>query len=441
VTLKKKSSSPTVFLHTLGCSKNDVDSQRFAGVFLRGGAELVDSPEKAEWGFVNTCGFIVPAIEESLQAIFDLEELKVRGVLKAIGVIGCLYSRFGEELRKELPEVDFWIPCEGWEELRALLATETGDQGLPRRVRPASQFPWVRSLKIVEGCNNHCSYCTIPSIRGPLRSLPPEHLLEEARILVEEGAREICVIGQDITRYGEDLSSGINLTGLLRELGGTLPEDIWLRLLYLHPLGIHENFWKELLRIPQVIPYADVPIQHGSEAVLKRMNRKDSRKRLESLFEVARSISPSMVFRTTVMVGFPGEDEEAFEELLDLLRRVRFQRLGCFIYSPEEGTPGASCSDQVDPSVARERMERVMALQEEISLQHQETLVGTDLDVVVEQREGNILLGRSYREAPDVDGCIEIDLPENPVPFGSRVRVRIVEALEHDLRGEILYDV
>ena len=178
---------------------------------------MVDSPEEADWGFVNTCGFIVPAIEQSLRAIFDLEELKARGVLKAIGVMGCLYNRFGEELQKELPKVDFWIPCEGWQELRSLLGG--GGKGLPPRIRPSSQFPWVRSLKIVEGCNNHCSYCTIPSIRGGLRSLPPEHLLEEARTLLEEGAREICIIGQDITRYGEDLSQKSSLPELLGELG------------------------------------------------------------------------------------------------------------------------------------------------------------------------------------------------------------------------------
>jgi len=433
---KKGSGSPKVFLHTLGCTKNDVDSQRFAAILVQGGAEMVDSPEEAEWGFVNTCGFIVPAIKQSLEAIFDLEELKTRGVLKAIGVMGCLYNRFGEELKKELPKVDFWIPCEGWRELRGLLGG--GGEELPPRIRPSSQFPWVRSLKIVEGCNNHCSYCTIPSIRGGLRSLPLERLLAEARILVAEGAREICIIGQDITRYGEDLSQKISLPELLQELGKNLPEDLWLRLLYLHPRGIHENFWNHVLQIPQVIPYADIPVQHGSERVLERMNRRDSRKRLESIFETARRICPSMVFRTTIMVGFPGEDQEAFEELLDFLRQVRFHRLGSFIYSPEEGTPGASYPDQVDPLVARDRLERVMALQEEISLQHQEAMVGKDLEVVVEQCEGDLLLGRSYREAPDVDGQIEIKLPQDLPSFGSRVKVRITEALEHDLRGEIL---
>ncbi len=435
---KKRAPFPRVFLHTLGCSKNDVDSQRFAEVFVRAGAKMVDSPEEADWGFVNTCGFIVPAIEESLRAIFDLENLKARGVLSAIGVIGCLYSRFGEELRKELPKVDYWIPCEGWSELGALFGFEKELGRLPARIRLSSQAPWVRSLKIVEGCSNHCSYCTIPAIRGPLRSVPREFLLEEARTLVEEGARELCIIGQDITRYGEDLSPRESLPGLLRDLGDILPRDIWLRLLYLHPGGIGETFWREVLHIPQVIPYADIPVQHGDERILERMNRRDSRKRLESIFETARKISPAMVFRTTIMVGFPGEDRRAFEELLDFLKLVRFHRLGCFVYSPEEGTPGASYPDQVDPSEARERLERVMALQEEISLQHQETLLGKELEVVVEQREGAILLGRSYREAPDVDGQIEMALPEKAVDPGNRVKVRILEALEHDLRGEIL---
>ena len=435
----RKSSRPLrVFLCTLGCSKNEVDSQRFASLFAQGGAELVASPEEADWGLVNTCGFIVPAIEESLQAIFDLEDLKKKGSLSSIGVMGCLYNRFGEELRKELPEVDFWIPCEGWKELRHFLHLEEKDS-LPSRRLVSSRSPWVRYLKIVEGCNNHCTYCTIPSIRGPLRSLPREVLAEEARMLVEEGAREICIIGQDITRYGEDFaSSKDSLIGLLRHLGEVLPEDVWLRLLYLHPWGITENFWKELFEIPQVIPYADVPVQHGDEGVLARMNRKDSRKRLEGIFQAARKIRPSMVFRSTVMVGFPGEDEDAFRELLDFLRQVRFQRLGCFIYSPEEGTPAASFPHQVDSEVARERLEEVMALQEEISLEHQESLLGKELEVMVEQQEGNILLGRSYREAPEVDGQIEMDLPEKKVSPGSRVRVKILEALEHDLRGKIL---
>lgn len=439
MTPKKKGVPPKVFLHTLGCSKNEVDSQRFAALFAQAGAELVDSPEEADWGFVNTCGFIVPAVEESLQAIFDLEELKERGVLSAIGVIGCLYNRYGKALRKELPQVDFWIPCEGWEELRTLLGLNAQENRLPSRSRSFYQFPWVRYLKIVEGCNNHCTYCTIPSIRGPLRSFPRKALVEEARMLVEEGARELCILGQDITKYGTDIpSSGESLLGLLRELGEALPEDVWFRLLYLHPRGISENFWRELFEIPQVIPYADVPIQHGSERVLASMNRKDSRKRLEALFEASRRVRSDMVLRTTVMVGFPGEDDEAFEELLDFLRQVRFQRLGCFIYSPEEGTSGASLPNQVDPRKAQERLERVMALQEEISLEYQEELLGKELEVVVEQQEGDILLGRSYREAPDVDGQIEMVLSEREIPYGSRVRVRIREALEHDLRGEIL---
>ncbi len=438
MTPKFKEVPPKVFLHTLGCFKNEVDSQRFAALFAQAGAELVNSPEEADWGLVNTCGFIVPAIQESLRAIFELEELKERGILSSIGVMGCLYNRYGKALQKELPQVDFWIPCEGWKELRVLLGLEEKKEGLPGRIRSSHQFPWVRYLKITEGCNNHCTYCTIPSIRGPLRSFSRKALVEEARILVEEGALELCILGQDITGYGADLTSGESLLGLLRDLGEALPEDVWFRLLYLHPRGISENFWKELFEIPQVIPYADVPVQHGNESVLASMNRKDSRKRLESLFEAARRVRPDMVFRTTVMVGFPGEDDEAFEELLEFLGQVRFQRLGCFIYSPEEGTPGASFPEQVDPRKAQERLDRVMTLQEEISLEHQEALVGRNLSVVVEQREGDLLLGRSYREAPDVDGQIEMVLPEREILPGSRVRVKIHEALEHDLRGEIL---
>ena len=307
-----------IYLLTLGCAKNRVDSECLAGALKAAGHELVPEVEQAQAAIVNTCGFIRPAVEESIEAILDLEELRQSGALEKIGVVGCLVNRYREGLTSEIPSVDFWAETEDWESVLKSLATPL--DGARRRGSLPSTPKYTRYLKISEGCGNRCAYCAIPSIRGPLRSLPVDVIVKEAQQLVGEGARELCVVGQDLTVYGTDNGSGKGLIELLDALESSLPYDIWIRLLYLHPTRVTNKLLERVAAGRQIIPYLDIPVQHGDPEILAHMNRDIKPGALRSIFRTAREINPDFTLRTTCMVGFPGEKKKHFDNL-DRLRQ------------------------------------------------------------------------------------------------------------------------
>lgn len=429
-----------IFLTSLGCAKNQVDSERLVAFLRDAGHELVEEPAGADAALVNTCGFIRPAVEESLEVIFELEDLKAKGVIGQIGVLGCLLNRYGEELKREFPQVDFWAEAEDW----AALLSQMGGAipAVAGRDRLPGMPVWTRYLKIAEGCDNRCTYCTIPSIRGPLRSLPIPELVQEALSLVREGAREICLIAQDPTAYGMDISNGDSLLiPLLDALEEALPSYVWLRLLYVHPRRVDEALLQRVASGENLLPYLDIPVQHVDSDILAAMNRGTTEEHIRWIFRRAREINPDFALRTTLMTGFPGEDRARFEKLLDFLEVAQLDRVGAFAFCPEEGTPAEIMEGQVREAEKEKRLSELLELQGEISRTRQEQFVGRDLQVLVEERvpEEGIFLGRSYRDAPEVDGLVEIHGAVGLVP-GEFVTVRILEALEHDLIGEVKHD-
>lgn len=427
-----------VYCLSLGCAKNRVDSECLAGELQRAGHILVDDVESADVGIVNTCGFIQPASEESVAAILDLEQLKNEGKLKKIGVVGCLVNRYSDDLIKEMPSVDFWARSEDWSSVIKSMG------GVPVNGRCRTSLPssskFTRYLKISEGCDNKCTYCAIPGIRGGLRSLSIETLISEADQLVKEGAVELCVVGQDLTVYGTDLYGKDSLVDLIDELESALPKNIWIRLLYLHPSRITKKLLERVASGKQVLPYLDIPIQHADPNILSAMNRKISSDELGAIFSAARSINEDFALRTTCMVGFPGEKKAHFDNLLDFVSKTRFDRMGAFAFFPEEGTEAEKMDEQVPETVKQKRLNKLMAIQEEISMERQLLFEGRIMDVLVERidREASFAEGRSFREAPEVDGLVEIRNISQIIKEGDIVKVRMTEAMPHDMVGEEL---
>lgn len=427
-----------VYCLSLGCAKNRVDSECLAGELERAGHILVDDVMLADVGIVNTCGFIQPASEESIAAILDLEQLKKEGKLIKIGVVGCLVNRYSDDLTKEIPSVDFWARSEDW----AAVVKSLG--GIPEMSRCRSSLPssskFTRYLKISEGCENKCTYCAIPGIRGGLRSLPMDTLIREADQLVKEGAAELCVVGQDLTVYGTDIYGRESLTDLLDELERALPKNIWIRLLYLHPSRITTRLLERVASGRQVLPYLDIPIQHADPEILSAMNRKILPEELASIFNTARSINADFALRTTCMVGFPGEKKRHFDNLLAFISATHFDRMGAFAFYPEEGTEAEKMEGRVSDSVKQKRLKKLMSLQEDISAERQRMFVGKVMDVLVEKvdSEASLAEGRSYREAPEVDGIVEIRSISSKIKEGDIVKVRMTESMPHDMVGEEL---
>lgn len=425
-----------IYLLTLGCAKNRVDSECLAGALKAAGHELVPEVEQAQAAIVNTCGFIRPAVEESIEAILDLEELRQNGELEKIGVVGCLVNRYREGLTSEIPSVDFWAETEDWESVLKSLATPL--DGARRRGSLPSTPKYTRYLKISEGCCNRCAYCAIPSIRGPLRSLPVDVIVKEAQQLVGEGARELCVVGQDLTVYGTDNGAGKGLIELLDALESSLPYDIWIRLLYLHPTRVTNKLLERVAAGRQIIPYLDIPVQHGDPEILAHMNRDIKPGALRSIFRTAREINPDFTLRTTCMVGFPGEKKKHFDNLIDFVKEVRFDRMGAFTFYAEEGTPAECMAGQVSEATKKKRLDTLMRVQEEISFERQRSFVGRELRVLVDRvvPEEGFAEGRSFREAPEVDGLIEIRNIRKDIKEGDMINVKITEAMTHDMAGE-----
>ncbi|OQB45052.1 MAG: Ribosomal protein S12 methylthiotransferase RimO [Synergistetes bacterium ADurb.Bin155] len=399
---------------------------------------MVSSTDEADGAIVNTCGFIAPAVEESIDAILDLEILRRSGKLKFLGIVGCLVNRYEKDLRSEIPSADLFARVG---DLETIAKAMNGGSLCQDRVLLPGSPAWTRYLKISEGCDNRCSYCTIPGIRGRLASVPPEEVYREAARLVSEGAKEICLVAQDLSAYGRDLGDRVDLGVLIDGFEDRFRgEDLWFRLLYLHPGRVGRGLIERVASSDLFLNYMDLPVQHASNRVLEAMNRGGSEgDRALGLFSFARSLDPRFALRTTLMVGFPGETDEDFEILLEFLQTALIDRVGVFPFYPEEGTPAAEMEGQVVEEVKMERMERLFSLQERISYERQRTFEGEVLKVLVDEchpGEG-YLEGRSFREAPEVDGVVEASL-KTAVRPGEFVKVKVLEALEHDLVGEVV---
>ncbi len=422
---------------SLGCSKNTVDSEYLAGLLEAAGAEIADGPDGADAAVVNTCGFIRPAVEESVDVILGLEELKREGKLKKICVAGCLVNRYGDELKKELPDVDCWAGAEEWTSLARSLGLRP--PAAPVRAMLPGAVPWSRYLKVGEGCDTRCSFCTIPSIRGKARSIPLPSLVERAVKLAEEGAKEICLVGQDLTVYGRDLCGKPCLDELLSALDSELPPGVWVRMLYLHPSRITEKFIDFVAAKDRILSYLDIPIQHIHPEILAKMNRPSDDAHIRRIFSYARRADKYFALRTTLLLGFPGETEEHFGSLLDFLEEAMIDRVGAFTFFPEEGAKAALMDGQIPDEIKEARYRRLMELQSEISLERQGLFVGKPLKILVEEVDENdsFAWGRSYRDAPEVDGLVGVSceacLPEE----GQFLEVLVTDAAEHDLFAKI----
>lgn len=430
----------------MGCAKNDVDSEALMGRLAFEGHAAVDDPGDARVGIINTCAFIQDAVKENIDAILDLELLKERGVLERIVVVGCIVNRYEAELRRELESVDLFARAEDWDtvvrylaELESSGAKRPEPEGGCRRVPLPGTPGWSRYLKVGEGCDTFCSFCSIPLIRGRLRSRPVERLVDEALGLCAEGARELCLVGQDLTVYGRDLYGEPATERLLRELDAALPDGTWVRLLYLHPDRLTPAFIDFLTDSRKILPYLDIPIQHIDDAILTRMNRAPASGHIRKIFRYARERNPLFALRTTLMTGFPGETEAQFRKVLDFLEEAELDRVGAFVYSPEEGTRAAGFPDRVPLEVGEERYARLMELQSVLSRERNALFVGRELDVLIEEVdvESDEAWGRSYRDAPEVDGLVCVSGAGDAVP-GTFVRTRITDCEEHDLFGHIV---
>jgi ribosomal protein S12 methylthiotransferase len=438
--------APTVRLITLGCAKNEVDSEEIAGVLQRAGYQLDAHTRTPDVIIINTCGFIEPAKQESLQVIRDALREKRAGNTQKVIVAGCLVQRMGDALRQLLPEVDAFVGVGQMARFAEIVnATRQSHQPLTEiqpphhrwaevTTRLRSRTPWSAYLKISEGCDHQCTFCTIPSFRGRHVSKPIERVLEEAHWLAQNGAKEINLIAQDTTQYGYDLYRRFMLPTLLRELAQV--EGIrWIRLHYAYPSRVSDALIEAMASLPQVVPYLDVPLQHVNRSILRAMRRPGDGATYLRLIQRLRDAMPAIAIRTTFIVGFPGETEAAFQELLDFLQQAQLDRVGAFLYSRERGTPAAEMPHQVPFRVKRERYDRLMRAQQPISLARNREWVGKEMTVLIEgySEDGRYAIGRSHRDAPEVDGLVYVRQC-NTQP-GEFVAVQIEQADVYDLLG------
>mgnify|MGYP002868604141 FL=1 len=420
----------------MGCAKNTADSEHLTARLEALGHEITDNASGSDIAIINTCGFIQDAVKENIDAILDLETLKADGIIKQIIVAGCLVNRYEKELREELPSIDLFVRSEEWDKVISFLGGKTSTNCPPISHAINNNY-WSRYLKISEGCNTLCSYCAIPSIRGKLRSVPLKTLIDEALMLCTAGAKELCLVGQDLTVYGQDI--GTDLRTLIHALNDELPAGTWLRLLYLHPNRTDKALIDFLMSQDKVLHYLDVPIQHADPEILSRMNRPSPTGHMQEIFRYIRSIDPLFALRTTIMTGFPGETEKNFRQVMDFVSDIEFDRLGAFVYSPEEGTRAAEFPEQVSRDTAEDRCARLMELQAEISQDRSEMFIGSDIDVLVEEidEESGEVWGRSFRDAPEVDGLVCVS---GSAELGDMIRAKIYDCNENDLFGEVIND-
>jgi len=436
-----------VYFETLGCPKNFNDTQAAEAFCLKKGLGIADSPESADVIVVNTCGFINDAKKESIDKIFEMAEYRKEG--KKLVVSGCLSQRYAAELTSEMPEVDLFVGVNDYEKLPELINSLANSPlenrnlsssdceyatRLPLLDRNLEEGAYSATLRIAEGCDNRCAYCVIPSIRGGYRSKSMEDVVKEAEILADIGIKEIILIAQDVTNYGVDIYGKLMLPELLREL--VKVEGIhWIRLMYCYEDRISDALIRVMAEAPKICNYIDVPIQHSSDNTLKEMKRRSTGASIRDTLGRLRAAMPDIAIRTTLIVGFPGETEEDFEDLMDFVEEQRFQRLGVFAYSQEEGTVAGDREDQIPEEIKLSRLDQIMRMQLEISYQHNQDLIGSVLEVLVEDREEDgSYVGRSMYDAPEIDNSV-IFTSEKAHKPGDFVKVYINDAYDYDLVG------
>ena len=424
------------FIH-LGCSKNLVDTEMTIGLFKNNEYKIVNNPEDADILVINTCGFILSAQEEAINTILEMAEYKKKRC-KYLIVMGCLVQRFKEELEKEIPEVDLWIKYDSyntiWEQIKKVIKPEITKvkelSFLNRTITTGQNFAYLR---IAEGCSNFCTYCAIPKIRGKFISRTMEDVLQEAERLAKQGYQELIVIAQDTTKYGIDIYGKPHLAQLLQQLC-RIDGIKWIRFLYSYPETITDELIEIVKKEDKICKYFDIPIQHISDSVLKRMNRKSNGKSIRKVIKKLREEIPNVVIRTTVMVGFPGETKEDFEELYNFIKEAKFDRLGAFSYSKEEGTPAEKLPNQIHANTKKSRYNKIMSLQQQIAIEKQKQLIGKELEVLIETKtfDGKYYVGRSYMDVPDIDGLIYIEMVDEELE-GKFVKCEIISANDYDL--------
>ena len=432
---------------SLGCSKNQVDAERMLYKIKEGGYKLVEDAALADVVIINTCGFIQSAKEEAIETILEFAQLKKEGKIKKIIVTGCLAERYKEEVADEIQEADavIGIGCNGdiCEVINKSLANQRVVEFKNKESlslegeRVISTLPFFAYLKVAEGCDNRCTYCAIPSIRGHFRSKPMENVIEEAKKLVDNGVREINLIAQDTTRYGQDLYGELALPKLLREIC-KIEKLKWIRVLYCYPERVTDELLDVMASEPKIVKYMDLPIQHVNGEILKKMNRKGDINSLRILIEKIRKKIPNITLRTTLITGFPGETDEQFTEMAEFVKDVRFDRLGCFAYSAEDGTPAATMKDQIDDEIKQRRSDNIMEMQMIISEKKNESVLGNVVEAVVEgfDRYAECYFGRTSADAPDIDGKIFFT-SKDKLALGQFVKVKISDTMDYDLIGEV----
>lgn len=434
---------------SLGCDKNLVDSEVMLGLLDSRGYQIVDDETIADVIVVNTCCFIHDAKEESIQTILEMAEYKKTGRLKALVVTGCLAQRYQQEIIDEIPEVDAVLGTASYDKIAEAI-DEALDGHTEMYLEDIDRLPQVSSkrlvttgghyayLKIAEGCDKHCTYCIIPKVRGNYRSVPMEQLLKEAKELAEGGVKELILVAQETTVYGQDIYGEKSLHRLLRELC-KIDGIQWIRLLYCYPEEVDANLIRVMKEEPKICHYLDLPIQHASDAILKKMGRRTSKAQLVDTIRTLREEIPDITLRTTLITGFPGETEEQHQELVAFVDEMEFDRLGVFTYSPEENTPAAEMPDQIPEEVKEDRQAELMELQQEIAFDLAEDMIDREVLVMIEGKvaDENAYVGRTYRDAPNVDGLIFINTDEE-LMSGDFAKVKVTGAMEYDLIGELM---
>ena len=432
---------------SLGCAKNQVDAEMLLYTLKERGFKLVDEAEKADAVIVNTCGFIDSAKQESIDEIIELGSLKREGKIKAIIVTGCLAERYQDEITKQLYEIDAAVGIGANEQIadiveKALSGEETIELFPDKLLLPleggrVQSTPFYTAyLKIAEGCDNKCTFCAIPMIRGKFRSRNIESLIDEAKTLAANGVRELNVIAQDTTRYGEDIYGEPSLDKLLTELC-KIDGLHWIRVLYCYPDSITDSLIDVMAKEDKIVKYIDLPLQHCNSEILHRMHRRGDRESLTALLRKIKEKMPNVIFRSTFITGFPGETVEQFEELAEFAKEINFQRLGCFAYSQEEGTPAAKMPGQLDEETKQRRADIIMEHQQSVMADYCESLIDTEVEVLVEgfDRIAECWYGRSYADAPEVDGCVFFTAEEKPA-VGDFIKVKITDYMGVDPFGE-----
>lgn len=436
---------------SLGCDKNLVDTEVMLGLLNKRDFTFTDDENEADVIAINTCCFINDAKQESIDTILEMAELKKTGKCKALIVSGCLAQRYKQEIIDEIPEVDAIIGTSAYDKIAEAINNVLDGKGFAKfddldrlpavsEKRVITTGGYYEYLKIAEGCDKHCTYCIIPKIRGNFRSVPMEQLVEEAKDLVAQGVKELILVAQETTLYGVDLYGKKSLPKLLHELGKI--EDLkWIRILYCYPEEITDELIQAIKNEPKVCHYLDMPIQHASDAVLKRMGRRTNRQELIDIIGKLRKEIPDIALRTTLITGFPGETHEQHEEVLEFVDTMEFDRLGAFTYSPEENTPAAEMEDQIEEQVKEDRRDAIMELQQDVSADKSAGMVGKTLEVMIEGKvaDENAYVGRTYMDAPNVDGFIFVNTDEE-LMSGDFVPVKVTGAMEYDLIGEIDYE-